>query len=176
MVTKPELLAQLSNARNNYVLGLAALSLFATPEVYPILEVQSASFGTYTVTFDQVSKLLRVTTDRDIAVKEFLTMLLRALIKESFELIKDYSDRSGQAMLLKSQNWYQFARIIRNCISHNFHFEFNSYDKGLLPVTWGSRTITAAMDRQPLPLTFFGYTEAWELFKEFISFASGPLK
>lgn len=176
MVTKADLLAQLVNARNNYVLGLAALSLFATREVYPILETQSASFGTYTVGFDQVSKLLRVTADRDIAIKEFLTMLLRALIKESFELIKDYSDQSGQASLLKGQIWYQFARIIRNCISHNFHFEFNSYDKGLLPVAWRSRTITAAMDRQPLPLSFFGYTEAWELFNEFTLFASGQLK
>ena len=176
MATRAELLAQLTNARNNYVLGLAALSLFATPEVYPILDTQSATFGTYTVGFDQVSKLLRVSADRDIAVKEFLTMLLRALIKESFELIKDYSGQSGQAPLLKGQAWYQFARIIRNCISHNFHFEFNPYDKGLLPLTWRSRTITPAMDRQPLPLSFFGYSEAWELFNEFHVFANGPLK
>jgi hypothetical protein len=170
--TKSELLAQLENAKNNYILGHAALSLFAEPQVYPLLERQSASFGTYTITFDQVARLLRVPSDRDIALKEFLTMLLRALIKETFELLRDYSAATGQTPILKSQGWYQFARLIRNCISHNFMFEFSTYDKTLLPVTWGGRTIEPAMDRQFLPLSFFGYIEAWELFATFKSFAS----
>ena len=113
MLTKAELISQLTNAKNNYVLGLAALALFATPEAYPLLERNQASFGTYTVTFDQVAKLLRNPTDRDIASKEFLTMLLRVLIKESFELLKDYSDETSQNALFKAEDWYQFARMIR---------------------------------------------------------------
>jgi hypothetical protein len=176
VTSKPELLAQLTNAKNNYVLGLAALSLFATPEVYPMLEAQHAAFGTYTVEVRQVAALLRVGSDRDIAVKEFLTMLLRALIKESFELIRTYAEETGQSAIVKSQSWYQFARLIRNCISHNFQFAFRPYDESILPVTWGSRTMVATMQGQPLPLNFFGYVEAWELFKEFHAFATDRLK
>jgi len=113
MLTKAELISQLANAKNNYVLGLAALSLFATSDAYPLLEKNHASFGTYTVTFDQVAKLLQNPADRDVAVKEFLTMLLRVLIKESFELLKDYSDETSQNALFKAEDWYQFARMIR---------------------------------------------------------------
>jgi hypothetical protein len=176
MPTKQELIGQLTNAQNSYILGLAALSLFTSSEALDHLRKSNASFGTYSIQFEQVAKLLANEADRQVAVKEFLTMLLRALIKESFELVKDYSDNTGQSATLKSQPWYQFARLIRNSISHNFNFEFNAYDKGLLPVSWKARTITAAHDGQPLPLSFFGYVEAWELFKEFETLATSVLQ
>jgi hypothetical protein len=169
-MTKPELIGQLENAKNNYILGLAAMSLFASPEAYPILEKNRASFGTYTVEFAQVVRLLQNAKDREIATKEFLTSQIRALIKESFELIKDYCENSGQAALLKAEDWYQFARMIRNCLSHNFKFEFNNYDRGLLPLSWKGRTIASEMDGQHLRLDFFGYVETWELFREYQNF------
>ena len=46
-MTKAELLSQLENAKNNYILGLAALALFANEESYPILEKSSCKFGSY---------------------------------------------------------------------------------------------------------------------------------
>ncbi len=174
-MTKAELVSQLENAKNNYILGLAGISLFASPQAYPILEKKRAQFGTYTVEFRQVVQLLRKAEDREIAIKEFLTSQIRALIKESFELIKDYCDSTGQAALFKAEPWYQFARMIRNCLSHNFRFEFNNYDRGLLPVSWSTRTITTAMDGEHLKLGFFGYVETWELFREYQSFVQSRL-
>jgi len=166
-MVKAELMSQLENAKNNYVLGMAAISLFASPEAYAILDHNHASFGQYSIRFSQVSDLLRNAKDREIAMREFLTSQIRALIKESFELIKDYCDDTGQSTVLKAEPWYQFARMIRNCLSHNFKFEFNKYDKGLLPVSWGARTIETAMDGKHLKLDFFGYVETWELFREY---------
>lgn len=167
---KSEIEPKLNTAKNNYVLGLAAVSLFATPEAYPILEKHSASFGKYSVSFDQVARLLRNSDDRDIAVKEFLKSQIRALIKESFELIKDYCADTGQTGALEAEPWFQFARMIRNCLSHNFKFEFNPHDKSLLPVSWGPRTIEIGMDGTHLELKFFGYVETWELFQEYQGF------
>jgi hypothetical protein len=163
---KQELLSQLENAKNNYVLGLAALSLFASAETYPILGKSHCSFGPYSISFDQVTNLLRIQNDRDIAAKEFIKMLLRALIKETFELIKSYCAASKQASAFTAQPFYQFARMIRNCLSHNFRFKFKKHDKTLLPVNWKGRNITAAMDGSYLELSFFGYVETWELFAE----------
>lgn len=175
-MNKNDLASQLTNAKNNYILGLAAISLFSTDESYPILDKNRANFGHYTVTFDKVADLLRKETDRNIAIKEFLTMLIRALIKESFEIIKDYCETTGQSSLLKSEVWYQFARIIRNCLSHNFKFEFNNYDKNLLPIKWKNHIITVALDGQHLELNFFGYVETWELFQEFQDFVEKRLQ
>jgi hypothetical protein len=170
-MTKQELLNQLTNAKNNYILGLAGISLFAAPEAYPILEKSHAAFGTYTVQFAQLADLLRNPKDREIAVKEFLVSQIRALIKESFELVKDYCLSSGQETLFYAEPWYQFARMIRNCLSHSYRFEFNRYDQKLLPISWRGNTITSAMNGQNLTLDFFGYVETWELFQEFHGFA-----
>lgn len=174
-MTKKELLSQLENAKNNYILGLAAISLFSNEKVYHVLEESHASFGTYTVEFKQVKNLLMKPADRDIAVKEFLTSQIRALIKESFELIKNYCDETKQDSKVKAEPWYQFARMIRNCLSHNFKFEFRAYDKGLLPVSWKSRTIDVLMDGTYLELKFFGYIETWELFYEYQTFVDNKL-
>jgi len=176
MITKIELISQLENAKNNFILGLAAISLFSDEKSMPILEKSHATFGTYTVEFKQVKNMLSIPSERDIAVKEFLTSQIRALIKESFELIKDYCDDTKQSTAFKTEIWYQFARMIRNCLSHNFRFRFNNYDKTLLPVSWKNRTIEASMDGQHLKLNFFGYVETWELFSEYQDFVGSRLQ
>jgi len=176
MLSKPELLGQLTNCQNNYLLGLAAMSLFAEPAALDHLRKSHASFGGYTVPFDQVAHMLASEADRQVAIKEFLTMLLRALLKESFELVRDYATNSKQDSLFRSQPWYQFARIIRNCVSHDFHFRFTAHDHKLLPVSWKGRTITSALDGQSLPIAFLGYDGAWELFCELERFAVSTLQ
>ena len=176
MTKKKELMGQLTNAKNNYILGLAAMSLFSESISIEHLRNSHASFGEYTVKFDQVSSLLASDADREIAIKEFLTMLIRALLKESFELVRDYAKVSKQDTMLSAQPWYQFARIIRNCISHNFHFRLTPYDKEKLPVTWNSRIIDSPLQDKPLAISFLGYDGTWELFKEMEQFALGSLK
>ena len=174
-MTKKELMSQLENAKNNYILGLAAISLFSNEMVYPFLEESRFKFGTYTVEFKQVKNLLMKPADRGVPLKEFHLSQFRAFIKESFELINNYCEETKQDSKFKSEPWYQFARLIRNCLSHNFKFKFNKKDKRILPVTWKSRTIDATMDCKHLKLGFFGYVETWELFTEYQSFVENRL-
>ena len=170
-MNKVDLLSQLENAKNSYVLGLAAMSLFSEDQSYDHLDKSKCKFGSYEIDFSQVAALLRCKQDRDLALKEYLKVHLRALIKESFELLLDYCKNSDQENSLKKKDWYQFSRLIRNCISHNFKFEFNDYDKTKLPVTWNDFTIDLKMDSQPLELKFFGYIQVWELFDQFLQLA-----
>lgn len=175
---KSDLLSQLENAKNNYILVLAACSMFSNNNSFPVLEESSCKFGSYSLDFKDVAALMKKRKDRDIACKEFVNMGLRVLIKETFELIKDYSESNSQEAIFKKKDWYQFARMIRNCLSHNFIFNFNKYDKEILnkkSIKWKKREITLAMDNTPLKLSFFGYTEAWELFDEMQQFVKNDL-
>lgn len=176
MATKRELLGQLTNARNNYVLGLAAMSLFTESASIEHLRKRHASFGGYIVEFNQVSSLLSSQHGRDIALKEFLTMLIRALLKESFELVRDFAEDSKQDILFKSQPWYHFARMIRNCISHDFHFRFTPHDLRKLPITWNARKLDASLQDKPLAVSFLGYDGTWELFCQIERFAIESLE
>lgn len=174
-MAKNELLLQLENAKNNYVLILAACSLFSNDKSYSILDESHCKFAHYTVEFRQVANLMRKSHDRDIACKEFIKMGMRILVKESFELIKDYCNTSSQNKKFKEQSWYEFTRIIRNCLSHNFKFEFNKKDKSKLPVSWRNKQIDLNANNTFLKLSFFGYKEAWELFCDMCSFVKESL-
>jgi hypothetical protein len=168
---RTDLAGRLMTVQNNYVLGLAALSMFSAPEALGTLKDSHATFGGFSVQFDQVRELLSNQSTRDESVKAFLVMLMCTLIKDSFELTRHHAKKAGLFSLLRSQSWYQFCRIIRNCIAHNYIIEFNSTDLSILPITWHDRSITAAMNNQELPLSFFGYAQAWQLFTEIRTFA-----
>jgi hypothetical protein len=169
---KPNLLTQIENARNNYVLGLAAMSTLMSTSAPEHLRISHVSFDGYVVPFERVTSILESESDRQIALREFLKMLLRALIKESFELIRSYAKATNQEAYFKSQSWYHFVRLIRNCLSHNFYFHFERSDLKLLPLTWNGHTIDSSMAGKPLPMNFLRYGGSWELFCELEKFAA----
>jgi hypothetical protein len=59
MTTKQEVLEKLENVQNNYILGLAAMSLFAEPSVREHLRRSHVAFCNYKIPFDQVAGLLK---------------------------------------------------------------------------------------------------------------------
>ena len=175
-MTREELINQLVHAKDNYIIGLAAHSIFDSGQAQPLLKTHAAVFGPYFITFNQVAELLQKNRDHRIALDEFLKMLMRTLIKESFEHIKDYCEDTNQYAALKTEPWYEFARLMRNFLSHNCRFEFNKYDRERLPVSWKNITITAEMDGQGLERSQWGHIETWELFLQFEEFVSNRLK
>jgi len=174
-ITKVELLSQIENVKNNYILGLSAISVLSEPFSVEHLQKSHCIFGGYVVDFRQVATLLANDNDRNIALKEFTTMLIRGLLKESFEIVRAYAKSSRQSAKFKAQPWFQFFRLIRNCVSHNFHFDFRESDKGLLPVSWRGRTIDASLDHQPFEIAFLGYDGVWDLFSELVLFVDEQL-
>jgi len=57
-------------------------------------------------------------------------------------------------------------------MAHNYQFVLLLRDPQILPVSWKGRSTTAAMSKQEMPLTFFGWVQAWELFTEIRDFAA----
>jgi len=163
-VVEDRLSERLKTVQNNYVLGLASLALLTSESAQIQLRADSAQFGGFTVQFLQVAELMLVPTHRDDAINSFLLMLMCSLIKDTFELTRHHAKRGGVLAALKTQHWYQFARLVRNCLGHNFILEFNERDLRMMPVQWRGRTLTASMNGSPLPLHLFGYEQAWQLF------------
>jgi hypothetical protein len=170
---KKELTASLEAARQNATAMLAALAVLATSQAQPLLDRGMAQFGKFQIDFQEIGLIMRDDEKKAAFTVQFVQLLILTLIRDSYDRISDYCDSSGQAPSMKQQDWYKFARFIRNAIGRGFRFEFNSFDKGLgLPVVWKDRTITGAHDGQPLDLEFFGIFEAWTLFNEMKAFAT----
>lgn len=109
-------------------------------------------------------------SDFDYTLKSFMKGARRALVKESFEVVQAYAKENSLTQVLKSQDWFQFARMVRNCISHDMHFRFNGHDKSLLPAAWGGKTIFIEMDNHEMPEDIIDPYTALALFWEMEKF------
>ena len=177
--TKADLIIKLQCLKNNFFLGLGAAALFTNPKVHPFLEGKKALFKVENVLYQfEYKQLIEQLTEgplRNIMIQEFLKSHVRTLLKEGFQIIQTYCKDTSQDSKMKAEPWYDFARIIRNSLTHNYRLDFNKHDKMLLPLTWKNRTIDSTMDGSFLKMEFFFAGEAWEMFKEFQNFTFDKL-
>jgi hypothetical protein len=125
------------------------------------------------VSFADLAEMLEQQSSRDTLSSNFLLNQLYALIHAPLEIVRDYCEDYDKVVgdqrlsnQMKASPWFHFARIIRNAISHNFHFQYGKYDKSLLPVTWNGITLSQDMEGQPLTSASLWHKTGYELFLE----------
>jgi len=126
--------------------------------------------------FADLAALLEQQWSRDAMSADLILNQLHTLIRVPFEILQDYCkdyDKANSARQLwqemQGTPWFHFARIVRNAISHNFHFHFQSKDK--LPITWNGITLSQDMEGQRITYEMFYDNIGYELFLEMRSFA-----
>jgi len=181
-----ELVATLKTIRSNFGVGLYAHCMVRrlTPErvaqadrviigedgLYCIpraAAIPGDAGSYYAVGFDGPAQF-----NIDRAAMEFSKMLVRNFTLDMFEATKKYSHDTGASKMLKAQDWFPFARMMRNSLTHTQRFSFNPHDKTLLPVSWRGKTIEASMDGTEPPFTFYDWWDACELWEEINAFAT----
>ena len=80
---------------------------------------------------------------RDRAAMEVAKMGLRNLTSDAYEATFEYCEASGLLPQMQAQDWYQFARVIRNSLTHTQQFRFHPR---VLKVS--SRDLERAHDRR----------------------------
>ena len=103
---------------------------------------------------------------------------LHALIRVPFELLSDYCEDYDQAVPgrkllneLRSADWYEYARAIRNTVSHNFRFDFSKYKADKFPIAWRGNSLTADLHGKAITYDSFWHKSGYELFVAMRSFA-----
>jgi hypothetical protein len=99
------------------------------------------------------------------------------MVRESHELILLYCHETKQFQVYKAEPWFQFARILRNIISHKEGGTLREWPKDLLrkgitSVAWHNRTFDTTM--LGTGLTFYP-PEGLELLKDQIDFVASKL-
>ena len=174
---------RLAAISTTYLMGIAAIDLLLNPTARSLLAGRFATFGhgglsfgsqsnagTCSVALGQVSNLLADPKNLAESAKQFGIVLLRDLATLGFQILEERCKAVGAMKDLEATSFYQFARIIRNCVSHNFRIEYGKFDRSLMPLSWRGQTLTLAMDQGPLPLEFFSWGHAWALHIDFVSF------
>jgi len=150
-MNKAELVGTFRTAINNCKLVYASMLLFSHDDMPKIYRQLSDAID-IPRPYDEI-EIISLLTDRDvskIAFSELYDTVHRAALKELFEITKYYCEFTGQLKIIQSQGWYQFWRVLRNCLSHDFKLQFNEYDLKKLPVSWGKLTIDMAMEGKNL--------------------------
>jgi hypothetical protein len=109
--------------------------------------------------------------DFEHLTQELSKMLLRNFTGDCFEAVKDYCEVSGQLEAMKRQPWYQFARLVRNCLTHTQCWKFSPYDLSLLPVTWNDKTFDASLQGKESEGTVYNWFDACGLYAAMFDFA-----
>jgi hypothetical protein len=130
------------------------------------------------ISFADIADKLEQPMAREAVSSDFVLNHLYTLIRTPFELLRAYCNDFDKgcpghhlADSLRRTDWYSFARLIRNAVSHNFHFDFTARDMGMMPITWNGITLTADMHGRPLTYEAFWHKPGYELFLQMRSFA-----
>lgn len=89
------------------------------------------------ISYSDIAHALEQQGQREALLAEFTLTHLYSLICPPFEFLSDFCEDHDKekpeiSLLrdLKAAGWYQFARIVRNTLSHNFRFDFDARTKG----------------------------------------------
>jgi hypothetical protein len=130
------------------------------------------------VPYSNLAELLEKDPSRLVITSDFVLNQLHALIRAPFELLHDCCEDHDQAVpgqhlvnTLQKCPWYQFARLVRNAISHSFRYDFKEADKRRLPITWRGITLTEDLNGKPITHETFWHKPGYELFLEMRDFA-----
>ena len=134
------------------------------PEVYVILDLKP------------MKALLQFPKKKSKLLNEHIKSILRSFVKDMFEIAKLYAKETEQFNKMKKANWYNFTRIIRNCLAHDFRLKFGNHDKKALPVKWRDKEITLAMNNQPLNVKILNEAVAVELYSEIFTYVETELR
>lgn len=175
ITSKTELITQVENSKALYVLGLGSICLLGHTDAPNLLRSSHVEFGGQKQTFKNMATQLENPRDRQWILEDLHKVFLRSYIRETFEIIMDYCKKTSQLDLMKQQLWFNFSRLIRNCLAHNFKWIFKKNDKSLLPITLRTNTIELAMEGQPLTMAFFNQSHAWNLHTDMSIFVKNVL-
>lgn len=178
-MNKSDLIAQLHTVLNTFVFGIALRCHFP-PLLWPQLANEQLEFGNGEKAIIKLAPLIERLSNKDDQedlFNEYEKSLKRSLLREGHELILAYCEATNQFALYKAQTWFQFARIIRNIVSHKDSGMLRTWPKdlaenGIKDVQWRGRTLDDSMVGSAVKFTPY---EAIQLFDDQMRFIQTTL-
>jgi hypothetical protein len=181
VMTRSELLAALDNVLNNIVFGLL-LTRIVKPEQWTAIDQPTATFQGSTgdllrLSIAPMRDRMADPAYRKLVNEEFENCLKRATVSEGHELLLLYCENTGQYAAYKAQPWYQFARIIRNVVSHKDGGALRRWPddltkQGIREVSWRHHVLRASDIGAAVSFTLH---DALQLLKDQIDFVQAGL-
>src|SRR3989338_1622765 len=181
-MTKENLVGALNNVLNNYIFGMVLTRIVPADALEKTVNKKATFQGPagelLHVDLTPLTAIYSNPSDKKILSEEFEKSLKRSLLGEAHEIICWYCEETKQHLLYESQPWYQFARIIRNSVSHKQGGTLHPWPstlskKGITQVCWRTRSLDISLVGKEI---LFTHQEALQLFSDIMDFAKTTLK
>jgi hypothetical protein len=181
--TKSEILESFSRQDRSYRLAILCTHWLQDTARYKPSASEDArglqmQTGKGWISYADLAHLLEQQQARSAITSDFVLDQLHSLIRAPFELLTDYCEDYDREVptrhlvkQLKEMAWYEFARLIRNAVSHNFRFEFKDSEKRRMPIKWNQVTLTEDLHGKAMTYESFWHKPGYELFLEMREFA-----
>ena len=180
-MTKDELVAKLHSILNNFVYGVALRCCFPDTR-WPELSNEQLTFETNDgnlacIKLAPLVERLSDFDDKEELINEYEKSLKRTLLREGHEVILAYCEATKQFQKYKDEPWFQFARIIRNVVSHEVGGILKKWPndlakKSITTVSWRTRILDISLTGKFVEFTPY---EAIQLFDDQKNFAETKL-
>lgn len=143
-MTKIDLLSQLENVLNSFLLGLGGYFIYDHYYHLVHLKDQKIIFRDgLSFDLDQICKFSKA--DMLIANNEFLKGLLRHFLIDLKQCIHEYAKSSNQETVIYENTDFRIARILRNAVAHDFIISLDKHDLPKLPIEFCGVTFEQSM-------------------------------
>ena len=171
-MTKDDLIVHLNTVLDNFIFGTALRCCFPN-DLWQRLTNETLEFAHGGVVAKiELRPLVNRMSNQDemqSLFDEYEKSLRRSFLKEGHEVIQNYCEETNQFAAYKAQPWFEFARIIRNTVSHKDGGILRCWpDKRIKIAVWRTRTLEPSMVGHPVD--FMPY-EALHLLQDQIDFA-----
>ena len=174
--TKDELLNGLNIVLNNFLYGFVCPTL-VSPEQWRVVARQAAVFEDVEI---KLGALVGRAFDAGFTARDqgfqrnYENSLLRTMVREAHEMILLYCEETNQLPVYRAEPWFQFARVLRNVISHKEGGTLREWprdllNRGITSVSWRARAFDTTMVGRRL---VFYPPEGLELLKDQIDFVT----
>jgi len=118
----------------NFLVSCGSMTMIVDEESHERFKTYTLKTSIFNITMDDIHYFLDHPERRQVLLENYHKMAVRTFIKDSFEIVKTFSNEKKIFSLFAAQPWYEFARIIRNCLAHDHILHFRPRDKRVLPV------------------------------------------
>jgi hypothetical protein len=149
-MSKQEALEFVHGIRMTSLLGLVLQESFNPALTASVIRGKQYGFAhgqdiPVALALDPLADALESPTERRIIVTNLQLMLKHALVRHTFEIVKAYAEDTGQEGTFKAWPGYDFARLVRNTLSHRNGALLHRWSPPTLrSATWRQRVITPA--------------------------------
>jgi len=139
--SKNQLLEQLNDIFQIVTLVYASITYFYRDTDLRILSETNAMYHQRLFRFKDLANELRDEVTRTGKLQEFSWTIEKFLLREPYGAIDEYCRINKIQPDLERQEWCDFARKIRNYVTHNY-FDLNQNKEECFPVKWKNNEIT----------------------------------